>query len=301
MDAFAFARLGGPAQGLAVLAGDRATPLEDIWPDGAAPRSVGGLLRDWDRHVDLVAAVLDRDPDRGGWPAQDQVRLAAPVDGDATIYCCGANYYDHIEEMGAPRPDKSASRPFHFLLPVTALQGHDGDVVRPAGVTRLDWEVELAAVIGRPARRVPAERALEHVAAYTVANDVSCRDEARVRVPALGVNWLWSKGQATLQPLGPGLVPSRFVPDPGDLALSLTVDGVVRQQSSTAQMIFSLAEQIEHLSAMTTLRPGDVVLTGTPAGTAAGHGVYLQDGDEMVAEVAGVGRLRNRVVAAADG
>ncbi|GAB3365520.1 fumarylacetoacetate hydrolase family protein [Modestobacter lapidis] len=299
MTPFALARVQGAEPALAVVVGGRARPLAELWPAGPAPRTVAELLVDWDRHLDLVSAALDADPDRAEWTAMDDLDVLPPVDPIASLYCCGANYYDHAEEMGVPRPDKSTSTPFHFLLPVAALQGHRGNVVRPAGVTRLDWEVELAAVIGRRAHRVPAERALEHVAAYTVANDVSCRDPDRMRSPIFGANWLWSKGQATLQPLGPTLVPARFVPDPGAVALRLTVDGIVRQNSSTAQMIFSLEEQIEHLSSMVPLLPGDVIVTGTPAGTAAAHDAYLQDGQVMVAEVEGVGRLENRVVGSA--
>lgn len=293
MTSFGFALLSGPTPGPAVLSGDRVRPLADLWPGG--PRTVGELLADWDHALDHVAAAI-----AGGtedWTPADDATYRAPADDRATLYSCGANYYDHIEEMGGTAPDKATARPFHFLVPRAALCGHGAEVVRPPGVTRLDWEVELAAVIGRTADRVTADRALEHVAAYTIANDVSCRDPERARNPTFGMNWLWSKGQATLQPLGPALVPTRFVPDPSALRLRLTVDDTIRQDSSTAKMIFTLPEQIEALSHNAPLHPGDIILTGTPAGTAAAYDAYLDDGATMIAEIEGVGTLRNRVAA----
>ena len=293
MTAFGIAVRGGPAPGLVVMSGDRVRPLDDLWP--GAPRTVGGLLAGWDGALDRIASAV-----AGGtedWTPAGEAAFLPPAADRATLYCCGANYYDHIEEMGGTPPDKTTGRPFHFLLPRAALCGHGGDVVRPPGVTRLDWEVELAAVIGRTADRVTADRALEYVAAYTVANDVSCRDPDRSRSATFGMNWLWSKGQATLQPLGPALVPARFVPDPGALRLRLTVDGTVRQDSSTAKMIFTLPEQIAALSHNAPLYPGDVILTGTPAGTAAAHNAYLNDGATMLAEIERVGTLRNRIAA----
>lgn len=283
--------LSRPTPGLAVLSDDRVRPLGDLW--SGAPRTVSDLLAGWDGALDRIAAAV-----AGGtedWTPAGEAAFLAPAAGEATVYCCGANYYDHVEEMGGTPPDKTADRPFHFLLPRAALCGHGADVVRPPGATQLDWEVELAAVIGHTADRVTADRALDHVAAYTVANDVSCRDPDRSRSATFGMNWLWSKGQATLQPLGPALVPARYVPDPGALRLRLSVDGTVRQDSSTAKMIFTLAEQIEELSHNAPLHPGDVILTGTPAGTAAAHNAYLNDGATMTAEIERVGTLRNRI------
>lgn len=301
MTPFSFARIAatdkrtGPP--LAVVVGGKVAPLGELWRDGAAPSTLAELLGDWDRHLDLVADAVERaDLTAEHWHPARQVGFLPPVDRDATLYCAGANYYDHIEEMGAEPPNKATTPPFHFVLPASALQSHLGDVIRPGGVEQLDWEVELAAVIGRRADSVPPERALDHVAGYTVANDVSCRDADRLRHPIFGMNFLWLKGQRTMQPLGPTLVPARFVPDPGALGLRLSVNGTVRQDSTTAKMIFTTEEQIAHLSATTSLLPGDVLLTGTPAGTAAAHGTYLRDGDRMVAEIDGVGRLENRVI-----
>jgi len=299
MTKFAFARMATPEPALAVVVDDRVRLLADFWPDTYLPRTIGELLGDWQHHVDTVSNALAAGNGTEGWDQDSAIQFLAPVDEQATLYCCGANYYDHVEEMGESRPDKGAGAPFHFVLPLAAVQGHRGDVVRPQGVQQLDWEVELAAVIGRTASHVSPERALEYVAGYTVANDVSCRDQQQLRHKIFGVNWLWSKGQATLKPIGPALVPSGFVPDPSALQISLSVDGVLRQDSNTGEMIYTLSEQIAALSHQAPLHPGDVILTGTPAGTAAAHGSYLEDGSVMVAEVHGVGRLQNRIAGTA--
>ena len=232
------------------------------------------------------------------WVPPEDVTFAAPLPDPTNLYLAGANYYDHVKEMGGPTPDKATDYAFHFMLPSASLTGTAHDVLRPLQIEKLDWEVELAVVIGRRADAVPASEALDYVAGYAVANDVSVRDEAMFH-PIFGVRFLFAKGQATLTPMGPVLVPARFVPDPGQLALSLSVNGELRQKSSTAQMIWSVQEQIAFLSSQAPLLPGDVLLTGTPAGTAASHGAYLTDGDVMTASVEGLGELVNRVVGVA--
>nr|WP_186000255.1 fumarylacetoacetate hydrolase family protein [Streptomyces malaysiensis] len=140
------------------------------------------------------------------------------------------------------------------------------------------------------------EEALDYVAGYTVANDLSCRDDEALSAPPFGIHWLLQKGWRGLKPLGPAVVPASLVPTPHDLPIRLSVNGEVRQNSNTNQMIFSLAEQISALSKLAPLHPGDLLLSGTPAGTAAAHqGRYLEPGDEVVVEVVGVGRLETRV------
>ena len=169
-------------------------------------------------------------------------------------------------------------------------------VIRPAGCRSLDWEVELAAVIGRRAERVAPRAALDAVAGYVVANDISARDLfLRTDEQPFAMDWIQHKSHATFLPLGPCLVPRRFVPNPQDLELSLSVSGELRQDSRTTEMVFTVAEQISALSMVTPLVPGDVILTGTPAGTGHETRSYLHDGDEMVACIQGLGELRNRV------
>lgn len=277
---------------LAVLSERTVHRLSDLVPD--APASFEDVLDRWDPVVDAVLAGLDA-PTTPGSPSDDVVFLPPGV-ARPGIWCAGANYVDHVAEMGVVDPPK---RSFHFCSPTTVLNGHRGDVTRPGGVTQLDWEVELVAVIGRPARNIPVEQALDVVAGYTVANDVSVRDPEWLRHPIFGVDWTSAKNADGLTPLGPAIVPSRFVPDPADLDLQLTVNGEVRQRSHSSRMIVDLREQIAALTALVTLQPGDLVLTGTPAGTAAAFGRYLDDGDVMVAEIPGVGVLENTVVGAA--
>lgn len=273
--------------------------------DGMVHRIVGAttvraMLEDWDAWLDRLDA---------GEALEDPVPLAsctlmAPVADAPNLYMAGANYADHAREMaglcaGAPVP-RPAAGPFFFLKPTTAMIGDGEPVVIGDGVSQLDWEVELAAVIGRRAHRVPASAALDHVAAYTIVNDVSARD-VFVRdgaPPPFAHDWLRQKGWATSAPSGPWLVPARGCPDPGGLPLRMTVNDEVMQDSSTAEMIFTLEEQIEYLSRMVPLVPGDVISTGTPAGVGAAHGRFLAAGDVMRAEIEGIGALVNPVEAA---
>lgn len=288
-DRFGFANIvvdGEPV--LSVLVDETVHPLRGLLAD--APTSFADMLDRWDETVDAVVGLL-RQPLAEGVP-QDAATFLPPGVPRPSIWCAGANYKDHVEEMGVTEFEK---RSFHFSSPVTVLNGHRQSVVRPTGTVQLDWEIELVAVIGRAARNVTLDSALDHVAGYTIANDVSVRDPEKMRHPLFGVDWTAAKNGDGLTPLGPAIVPSRFVPDPADLDLLLTVDGEVRQQSHTSLMIVDLREQIVALSALVTLQPGDLVLTGTPAGTAAAYGRYLEDGAVMVASIPGLGALENTV------
>jgi len=230
-----------------------------------------------------------------------EVTLLAPVPDPPNLYMAGANYADHAREMRKLPPDAPINRPpagpFFFLKPTSTLVGEGAAVELPAAVERLDWEVELAAVIGRRAHHVPEAQALDYVAGYTVVNDVSARDKF-VREAAeapMTYDWIGQKGWHTSCPAGPWLLPARDCPNPGDLALSLSVNGEVMQDSRTSQMIFSLEEQIAYLSAIVPLVAGDVICTGTCAGVGAGRGRFLAAGDVMVAEVERIGALTNPV------
>jgi len=293
MTRFGFCTIQGRAGAeVAVRRGDRVAALSAFPGLHPTPGSVRALLGDVERWTDLVADSLDAELP---WLDADGVTHLPPVPDPSAIYCAGANYFDHLAEMGAPGLRKQDISPFHFLTAPSAMVGHLAEVRRPAEVEKLDWEIELAAVVGRRAWQVDESDALDHVAGYTIANDVSARDYLDRRNPALGIDWLRHKSFATLLPVGPALVPARFVDDPTGLALTLRVNGVVRQDSSTEQMVYSLAEQIATLSRVTPLLPGDIILTGTPAGTAAAHGRYLEPGDVMTAEISGLGTLRNTV------
>jgi 2-keto-4-pentenoate hydratase/2-oxohepta-3-ene-1,7-dioic acid hydratase in catechol pathway len=260
------------------------------------PTSVRELLvgpGDWWARL----ADLDAQPDGSpAWSPADDMTFLAPLPDPVTIYCAGANYRDHIEEMTGEAPDPAYVIPYHFLAPAGALGGHRGEVRRPRGCAQLDWEVELAAVIGTRASGVDADTALDCVAGYTVANDFSLRDFAlRPELP-LGVDWLRSKCYAGCLPMGPAIVPSSFIPDPQQLALTLSVNGTVMQDSTTAQMLFSLTEQIVALSHIVPLLPGDIISTGTPAGVGFARNEFLEPGDVTVAEIEHLGQLESRIV-----
>jgi 2-keto-4-pentenoate hydratase/2-oxohepta-3-ene-1,7-dioic acid hydratase in catechol pathway len=307
------AAVNGP--GLATVTVNGAQTLA-VWADGfvmplaqaarrcgvaaAPPVSVREALSDWDRWCAVLRDVAS-DSVRGdgkagdGWLAEADVAFSPAITDPSAIYCAAANYYDHTEEMRGKDHGAAGRSPMYFLAPPAALSGHRHDVARPAGCARFDWEVELAVVIGRDAKDVAAADAGGVIAGYAVANDLSMRDFARRDDYPFFPDWLRAKASAGCLPVGPAIVPASFVPDPMRLDLSLTVNGEQRQASSTKNMIFSIAAQIEYLSQIVPLRAGDVILTGTPAGTAAAWGSYLSPGDVMVAEIRGLGRLETRV------
>jgi 2-keto-4-pentenoate hydratase/2-oxohepta-3-ene-1,7-dioic acid hydratase in catechol pathway len=207
------------------------------------------------------------------------------------------NYVDHMLEMGGTPADKSVEDPFLFQVPVTAVSDPEAPIAIPPGVTDIDYEGELAAVIGRAARDLTPDEALGCVAGYTIVNDVSIRRGARRGANGGRPDFLASKGRAGFKPMGPVLVPAKFIPDSQALRLRTWVSGALKQDSSTAQMIFTTAEQIAHVSRLTGVVPGDVFATGTPAGVGMPRGDFLKPGDSVEIEVEGIGRLRNPVVA----
>ncbi|WP_435283510.1 fumarylacetoacetate hydrolase family protein [Streptomyces koelreuteriae] len=230
-----------------------------------------------------------------------EARLAPPLTYPGKVLCAGANYWDHIAEMGIERPAKLGD-PFFFLKPPTTTVTGPGDPVPLPGYpsARVDWEAELAVVIGRGGRGITPEQALDHVAGYLVANDISARDRLTSALPVADpftYDWLGHKGQDGFCPLGPGLVPAWQVPDPQNLRIRLSVNGVVKQDSFTGQMMVPIAEVVAAASRLTRLEPGDVVLTGTPAGCGVPRGEFLAAGDEIVVEIERIGRLENKVVA----
>ena len=255
--------------------------------------SVIGLFDDWETSLAaLDEAVRRLDPADTMTPA----RRLAPLLFPGKILCAGANYYDHLAEMGMPGAKKAEQRLFFFMKPPRNAVAGEGDTVHmPIGTEAFDWEIELAAVIGRRARDVSVEAALAHVAGYTVAVDFSARDHNRAPETFYKLDWVAGKANDTCCPLGPRIVPARTIADPQDLGLKLSVNGVVKQDARSSGMIFSLAEQIAIASRIMTLDPGDVLLTGTPAGVGAPKGTFLSVGDRVDAEIEGIGRLSVRI------
>lgn len=219
-----------------------------------------------------------------------EVRLGPPIPDPDKIICLGLNYKDHAAETGLKLP----TAPILFPKFRNTLIGAADDIVVPAAATgRLDYEVELAVVIGRSAREVAEEDALSYVAGYAAFNDVSCRD-----LQLQSSQWMPGKSCDTFAPMGPGIVPAKDIPDPQNLMLTTRVNGQQLQHESTAQMIFGVAATIAFITSFMTLEPGDIIATGTPAGVgfARKPPIALKDGDVVEVECENVGLLRNKVV-----
>lgn len=257
------------------------------------------VLNEWPDWSRRLSRLEGRAPD----VALGDVRLLPAVPNPPNLYMVGANYPEHVVEMGDGVASRPQSGPFVFLRPTTSLVAHGETVVLAPGSHKVDWEAELAVVIGRRAHAVSPAAALEHVAGYAVANDVSVRDRFQRggERPPMTWDWFRQKGWRATCPFGPYLVPAEQVPDPDDLAISLKLNGREEQRARTAQMIFSVAEVIASISEVVPLVPGDVICTGTPSGVGMGKGRFLAPGDVMEAEVEAVGILRNEVVAATGG
>jgi 2-keto-4-pentenoate hydratase/2-oxohepta-3-ene-1,7-dioic acid hydratase in catechol pathway len=213
------------------------------------------------------------------------------------IFAAASNYYEHAQEMGTKLIERSESSPFVFMKAETCITGPNSPVIKPSSVQKLDWEVELGVVIGTGGRHIGVEQALKHVAGYVVFNDISSRDLTRRTDYPFSHDWFRGKSFETFAPMGPWLVPRDCLGSPNNFRLILDVNGVRMQDGNTKDMIFDTAEQIAYLSRMTTLKPGDLIATGTPTGVGMGRGIFLQPGDVMKASIEGIGYIKNQVEA----
>ena len=288
----------------AVLAqGDEVLDLSQALPREAGGSGFGGadtleLLRDWQAALPALERLAAA-PGRGQYRVErDQMRWLPPVCYPDKVPCVGANYSDHIQEMGGTPHDPTKTDPFFFLKsPRNTLIGDRENIVLPRASRKVDWEVELAVVVGRRAKHVPAAGAMDCIAGYTVFNDISARDLQRRPDTRFVYDWIGGKCCDTSGPVGPVIVPARFVPDWRALRLRCLVNGVVKQDAPASLMIHGIPEQIAFLSKILTLEPGDIIATGTPAGVGAGRQEFLKPGDVVVCEIEGIGRLTNRCVA----
>jgi 2-keto-4-pentenoate hydratase/2-oxohepta-3-ene-1,7-dioic acid hydratase in catechol pathway len=220
-----------------------------------------------------------------------KVRLLAPIPRPRkNIFCMGRNYAAHAKESGGSVP----TVPVFFTKPPTCVVAPDAFVVHHAVTQQLDYEVELAVIIGKRGRNIPVERALDHVFGYTIMNDVTARDLQRRHE-----QWFKGKSLDTFAPMGPAVVHRSAIPDPQKMRLRMRVNGEVRQDASTSDMVFTVAQLLSALSAGMTVEPGDILATGTPEGVAMGRTPppWLRPGDVVEAEIEGIGVLRNRIVA----
>lgn len=282
-DQFTLARLGDAGREVPVVRiGARTLDARSVTTDfDGAFFAADGIAR--------VAAALDTLPviDATG------LRVGAPIAAPGKVVCIGLNYRDHAEETGAALP----AEPVIFMKDPSTVVGPFDDVLIPRNSMKTDWEVELGVVIGTTARYLASpDEALSHVAGYAVSHDVSEREFQLER----GGQWDKGKSCETFNPLGPVLVPAADVADPQALGLRLWVNGEIRQNGTSADMLFSVAHVIWYLSQFMVLRPGDLINTGTPAGVALGieGNPYLRAGDTVELEIDGLGRATQSLVQA---
>jgi 2-keto-4-pentenoate hydratase/2-oxohepta-3-ene-1,7-dioic acid hydratase in catechol pathway len=300
--------------GRAVLVSDgKAIPLAEHGEE----RSALALLEDWDDAL----PVLERIAASGATGIED-AEFAAPYI-PRQVFCTGANYRRHViglimgdpsmrtaEHEGISDDERraraeammddraKASLPFCFIKLPSCVVGPNDSVVLPRNVEKPDWELELGVVIGRRARHVSPEQAMDHVAGFVIVNDVTAREHIfRKDGSAIGADWLSGKCFPTFLPFGPMIVPRQFVADPYELNIRLSVNGKVYQDESTADMMINIERQIAYLSDRVELLPGDVICTGSPYGNGSAFGVFLKPGDVMEGAITGLGRQRNPCIA----
>jgi 2-keto-4-pentenoate hydratase/2-oxohepta-3-ene-1,7-dioic acid hydratase in catechol pathway len=283
-----------------ILVGEQIYDLPRNYP------TVLAALQDWAKARRVLSALAKKSAGKKGLPLK-RAKLLAPILYPGNIYCAGANYTDHVAEMEraqgrAPGPNMKelGEKPWHFVKSSrSSIVGPGATVKLPAYSNAVDWEIELAAVIGRKAKDLPVERALECVAGYTIANDLSARDAMkRAKNPPASpfhYDWVSQKCFDGACPLGPWIVPASEIPDPHNLGLKLWIDGELMQDSNTGKMIFDTAEQIAMLSSRVTLQPGDLILTGTPAGVGMGRGRFLKPGEKLKLWIERIGELEHGV------
>jgi len=219
------------------------------------------------------------------------VKMLAPVASPPKIICLGLNYHDHAAEQNAPLPDE----PVIFMKPRTAVIGPDKPIVKPAFVKELDYEAELAVIIGKRGKDIRVENAKDYIFGYTCFNDVSARD-----IQFKDRQWTRGKSFDTFAPMGPCVTTTNQIGDPTDLQIRTRVNGKIRQNSSTRNMVFNVYQIVHQLSRVMTLEPNDVIATGTPAGVAFAmkpEPKFLSPGDVVEIEIENIGKLRNSVVA----
>ncbi len=301
---------GRPAVG--VVTGDEVLDLTAAWPavagadGGPAPASIIELLA----HDGALSRVTARLAAGSGAATRRHVRplaqvvLHAPLPPTGKLICVASNYAAHITEAGREAPvDRHLFTPWLFLKPSSSIVGHGDPIAIPRSGQAIDWEVELAAVIGRRGKDITVAQALEYVSGYTIVNDISERrfkapDGRPAREWDRFFDWLHGKWFDGFAPMGPWVVTADEIPDPQALAIELRVSGRVRQQGSTSQMIYSVAELVAFASSIMTLRPGDVIATGTPHGVGAATSEFLKPGDVVECRIERIGTLTNPVVAA---
>lgn len=283
------------------------------------------ILDEWalfDPEIEAMAEFYADAIKRGTAPAavvlkQEDVRFRPPMMYPNKILNAGSNYYDHALEMGAAAPDVKKHEPYFFYKGNRhTVIGSGDEIVLTPRAKYIDWEAELALVIGKTAKNVPVDKAMDYIAGFTCYNDVSGRDRMIRHGETFDYDWFANKGNDTFCPMGPYITPTRFMPNLADLRVRCIVNNEVMQDYSTADMVFKIPELVANASSITTLSPGDVIATGTGAGAGMAKGVVvkhgeihkvfehmyagkarlMKGGDRCVVEIAGIGRLENDIV-----
>jgi len=298
---------GGRSFAGLVLPDERVVDLSDRFANARA------IFDQWD---DNLSALEQLAAEPGETLPLADLHVLPPVE-PRQILQSGANYHRHVVELAVDnriglkdgqtieelraetdaimRERAKTGEPYIFQGAVSALCGAHDDILLPQRGEQHDWELELACVIGRPGRHVPVEDALDWVAGYTIANDLTTRDLfARQDLKVIGSDWVRCKNAPTFLPAGPWILPRQFVSDPQDLRISLRLNGELMQDESTSDMIFGVAALVAYASSVVQLLPGDLLLTGSPAGNGTHYGRFLREGDILEAEITGLGAQRNR-------
>ncbi|NQV56148.1 MAG: fumarylacetoacetate hydrolase family protein [Rhodospirillales bacterium] len=284
------------------MIGDQVFDLERSAPrlggiKGVDASSLISVMRQWQDAEPIIESAADA-PGAGGMDS-DNVKLAAPLQYPGVMYMAGSNYSDHVAEMAARggTPPPVAKDPFFFLKTVAGtVIGPEEEIHLPSYSEKVDWAAEIALVIGKSAKNLNPDNAMDCVAGYTIVNDLSARDQSRRDDITFVYDWIGQKCFDTAAPTGPWIVPAGQIKDANNLSIKLWVNDTLHQDSNTANLIFGYVDLLCYLTKRVTLQPGDVVATGTPSGVGHGKGEYLADGDRVTIEIENVGRLSNPVV-----
>ena len=310
----------------AIVLGDTALDIATVYPAyRRSPRGKAGpltatdslqaMLEGWDHNFPVLQAMVAFIEEEGvassrfaaGRATIGTLRVLPPILRPGKIFNAAQNFQEHVDEMiragmtpaGGPQftGAKTTSHPYLFFKAPSALCGAYDDIAIPRGMTKIDWEAEIACAIWKPGKRIKAEKALEHIAGFMTTNDVSCRDiQIRADRPGLRSDWFGGKSHDNFAPTGPFFTPAAFVKDHMKLFIRLTVNGAVKQNGNTSQFIYTPEEQIEYASNIITLEPGDMFVCGTCGGVGQGTNTFLKAGDVMETEVESLGKMRNKFV-----
>lgn len=282
-----------------ILAGEQLVDVPSVWPGPNPPRSTKEIL---ERGPSCLAKLAELAESTDIFTPLDSVKLLAPIPRPGKILALAGNYSEHIKEaglsLGLSDSPRKTTVPRPFLMPATVVIGPDEEIPWPAYSEQIDYEIELAVVIGKKAKCIASEEALDCVAGYMICNDVSARSATFKRNRQQRpwdefYDWLNGKWADGFFPMGPYLLTRDEVADVQSLDMTLTVNGEVRQKANTSQMIYPVADIVSFLSHIMTLEPGDVIATGTPSGVAMATGRFLQPGDTIQCTIDKLGRQKN--------